>query len=187
MTTPTPDPDTLSSFYEQWEPRLFRSIRLRVPDTQTAQDIAQEVWIVLCHRVGDGIPPANLAQLMFGIASHKIADWFRSRIPQPDRPDAEPDLPDPASGPGESAVDKLPDRMVAAYYELERVLPRLTSRQRDAVLYRYYVGMSVAEVAEAMGVKVDAAKRFLAVGMRKIRNLLAQAGYQISVSTKEMP
>lgn len=77
--------------------------------------------------------------------------------------------------------------MQDAFYELEQILPRLTQREHDAVILRHYVGMSVDEVVEAIGVKQHAAKRFMAKGLRKIRTLLSQAGYTISVSTREMP
>lgn len=188
-----PTTDTLESFFEQWDARLVASIRRRVPDGGTAHEIAQEVWVAICQLVGDGPVPANLAQLLFGTATHKIADWYRSNIPRSAAVPLDPLLaelaqsPDPRLGPGESPLDHLSERMLDALDELDRVLPRLTVSQRNAVLYRHYLGMSVAEVAEAMGVTHNAAKRFLVRGMDKIRTLLRQAGYEISVSTKEMP
>lgn len=185
-------PDTLDSFFEEWEFKLLASIRRRVPDMETAEEITQDVLLALYHQVGDSAIPEGLPQLMFGIATHKIADWYRTNIPKAVLP-LDPLLneiverPDPDRGPGESAVEHLSERMQGALDELERILPRLTPAQRNAVLYRHYVGMSVAEVAEAMGIKHNAAKRLLVRGMDKIRTLLRQAGYEISVSTEEMP
>jgi RNA polymerase sigma-70 factor (ECF subfamily) len=184
--------DTLDSFFDEWEPKLFASVRRRVPDAQTAEDLTQDVLVALYLQVSDGAAREGLPQLMFGIANHKIADWFRANIPKATLP-IDPllagiaDQPGSGRGPGQSPVEHLSQRMHDALDELERILPRLTRSQRNAVLYRHYVGMSVPEVAEAMGVTHNAAKRFLVRGMDNIRTLLRQAGYEISVSTEEMP
>lgn len=179
---PTVSP--LESFYQLWESRLFSSIRRRVPHT-AAENVAQDVWVAIVHRVGDGPVPDDMVPMMFGIAHHKIADWYRSNVPKTAVP-LDPllaeisQVPDPRPGPGESEPSDV-------LQDLAQILPRLTPQQRDAVLYRHYVGMSVAEVADAMGVTHNAAKRFLVRGMGNIRSLLIQAGYEIRVSTKEMP
>jgi RNA polymerase sigma factor (sigma-70 family) len=183
--------NTLDSFIREWDSKLVAYIRKDVPTAEIATDIAQGVWLVVYEQEGDGLVPDNLAKRLFGIARHKVADWHRANTARQSVPLTSllaeiVETPSRESGPGE-ALRELPEHMQDAFYELGKILPRLTQRERDAVIFRHYVGMPVDEVAAAMGVKQNAAKRFMAKGLRKIRTLLSQAGYTISVSTREMP
>ncbi len=54
------------------------------------------------------------------------------------------------------------------------VLRGLPQRQREAIVLRYYVGLSEAEVAAAMGVRKGLVKSYLARGMSSLRPVLEQ-------------
>jgi RNA polymerase sigma factor (sigma-70 family) len=54
------------------------------------------------------------------------------------------------------------------------VLRGLPQRQREAIVLRYYAGLSEAEVAAAMGVRKGLAKSYLARGMSSLRPVLEQ-------------
>jgi RNA polymerase sigma factor (sigma-70 family) len=59
--------------------------------------------------------------------------------------------------------------------DVERALALLTRRQREAVVLRYYLDMSVAEVAEALHVSVGAAKTTLFRARAVLSRALRQA------------
>jgi len=63
-------------------------------------------------------------------------------------------------------------RAVADRDELERAFRRLTEEQRAVVVLRHYVGMTVAESAEALGVPVGTAASRLHYATRALRAAL---------------
>lgn len=192
MTNSDDTEASLEAFYTRWSGGLLRYIRRHVSCPTSTQDIAQEVWTVICTKIVDGPVPEGYSAFLFTVAHNKIVDFYRAdnrerMVPLDPVLDV---LGDPTFEPGAmrpARLSHLPEHMVDAHQVLPAVLEQLTALQRDAVLYRHYVGMSVPEVAQAMGVKHNAASRFLVVGLKKIRSLLTQAGHPIRVSTKEKP
>jgi RNA polymerase sigma factor (sigma-70 family) len=53
-------------------------------------------------------------------------------------------------------------------------LQGLTTRQREAIVLRYYADLSEAEIAEAMGISRGAVKSHTARGMAALRAALEQ-------------
>ncbi len=51
-------------------------------------------------------------------------------------------------------------------------LQRLTARQREAIVLRYYADLSEAEIADAMGISRGAVKSHTARGMAALRTAL---------------
>ncbi|WP_439659169.1 RNA polymerase sigma factor [Lentzea sp. HUAS TT2] len=192
MTDDNDSDASLEAFYTRWSGGLLRYIRRHVSCPADAQDIAQEVWTVVCKRLGDGPVPEGYSAFLFTVAHNKIVDFYRARSRDRSVP-LDPVLEvigDPAFDPAAvrpAQLSHLAEHILDAHEALPAVLGQLTELQRNAVLYRHYVGMSVSEVAQSLSVEHYAAKRFLVVGLKKIRSLLAQAGHPIRVSTKEMP
>jgi RNA polymerase sigma-70 factor (sigma-E family) len=76
--------------------------------------------------------------------------------------DTPPDMPSAEHG---ALVSLQRDAVVAA-------LQRLTARQREAIVLRYYADLSEAEIAEAMGISRGAVKSHTARGMAALRAAL---------------
>jgi RNA polymerase sigma-70 factor (ECF subfamily) len=82
-----------------------------------------------------------------------------------------------------SAEDPTPSWDRALDIErLRAVLPdaiaRLPERQRCVVIWRYYEGMSFEQIAEIMGVKAVTVRSLLRNGLRGLRRLAAESGWQ---------
>jgi RNA polymerase sigma-70 factor (ECF subfamily) len=58
--------------------------------------------------------------------------------------------------------------------QLAEALARLPDNQRDAVLFRHFQGMSLAAIAEQLGVTTAAVAGLLQRGLRNLRTSLAQ-------------
>ena len=65
---------------------------------------------------------------------------------------------------------------VASRDEVERVLRRLTPEHRAVLVLRYYVGQSVAEIAETLGIPVGTAGSRLHYAVRCMRAAYAAEG-----------
>jgi RNA polymerase sigma factor (sigma-70 family) len=77
----------------------------------------------------------------------------------------------------EKAPPDMPSAEYGALVSLERAtvvaaLQRLTSRQREAIVLRYYADLSEGQIAAAMGISRGAVKSHLARGMAALRAAL---------------
>jgi RNA polymerase sigma-70 factor (ECF subfamily) len=110
------------------------------------------------------------ASWLFRIARNAIADSYRARARH--------------SGPGPERIDEdrdtHPEQWVLAGEDRARVrraLRELTEEQRAALALRYAAGLPFGEVARALGKTEPAAKKLVQRGLRALRRLLEEDGY----------
>ncbi|MDD7964590.1 sigma-70 family RNA polymerase sigma factor [Actinomycetospora lemnae] len=126
------------------------------PITST-EDLTQDVLLSVITalprwRRGDG----PFLAFVYGIAAHKVSNAFRSL--GRDRSAATSDVPElldtaeVASGPEQQAIDAW------TRYRLGRLLEYLPDRQREVLVLRTVVGLSVDEVAHATGITAGAVR-----------------------------
>ncbi len=132
-------------------PLVLRYCRARVGSQEksfaSADDIAQEV----CLAVFTALPSYRdqgrpFLAFVYGIAAHKVADARRSAARNRAEPVPEiPDTSEPVDGPEVQLLQaEVAERMAS-------LLDTLSSRQRDILILRVVVGLSVEETAEVVG------------------------------------
>jgi RNA polymerase sigma-70 factor (ECF subfamily) len=132
-------------------PLVLRYCRARVGSQEksfaSADDIAQEV----CLAVFTALPSYRdqgrpFLAFVYGIAAHKVADARRSAARNRAEPVPEiPDTSEPVDGPEVQLLQaEVAERMAM-------LLDTLSSRQRDILILRVVVGLSVEETAESVG------------------------------------
>jgi RNA polymerase sigma-70 factor (ECF subfamily) len=142
-------------------PRLLATARRMLGDPAEAEDVTQEAFLRL-WRIA---PDWRDGEAAVGTWLHRL-DRLRRRPRWAALEDAgEP--PDPAP----TAIDRLvaADRAEA----LAQALAALPDRQRAAVTLRHLEGMGNPEIAEALGVSVEAVESLLARGRRRLAAALA--------------
>lgn len=158
-------------------PRAY-SIALRMlGDPAEAEDMAQEAMLEL-WRIAPRWSPgqARVSTWLFRVVSNRCIDVIRRR-----RGGSEPleDANEPAD-PGVAAVDRLQDNERAA--ALQAALLTLPDRQRQAVVLRHIEDLANPEIAEIMGLSVEAVESLTARGKRTLARKLAgrraDLGYQ---------
>ncbi len=154
----------LSEFLKSVEKRAFKRSVYHVRNEESALDIVQESMMKLAEHYADK-PAAELPLLFQRILSNCTLDWFRrqkarnalfSNISDFDSTGDGADfdiletleLENDSEG-TESAEDATSRAQVLR--EIETELERLSPRQREAFLLRYWEEMDVAETAAAMG------------------------------------
>jgi RNA polymerase sigma-70 factor (sigma-E family) len=143
--------------------RLVRLATLMLGDSQAAEDVTQEAFIRLdrrARRMGDvAFERAYLRKIVINLSRSAL----RRRIV------AIKHAPRPAShapGADAGALEHLErDKMLAA-------LRRLPTRQRQALVLRFYEDLSEAEIADAMGCKIGTVKATLSHAKQALANLL---------------
>lgn len=148
-------------------PRIHAFALRMLGDAAEAEDVTQETMLRLWR-----IAPqwergrGRVATWAFRVASNLCTDRLRQR-----RPAALEDAPEPEDpAPGPEARLIAADRVQA----LEAALAALPARQRQAVVLRHLEGLANPEIAEVMGVGVEAVESLTARGRRALAAALAQ-------------
>ena len=138
------DPAEFEAFFRDNYRVVMRLAQSVVGNVQAAQDVAQDVFLAAYRRFpGDYEQAAGWVRVA---AVHTALNALRGERRREKR-----DRVVPKAGPPPSVEDTVIDREAAA--ELRRVLGRLPRRSAAALVMRHS-GMSYAEIAAALGVKV---------------------------------
>lgn len=126
---------------------LLRMCALQLRDQQLAEDAVQETFLKAYRHMGGFRGESSELTWLTSIAIHVCRDmqrgsWFRHI----DRRVASEELPEP------TAADEYADRTVIA--EVQALPPRY----REAILLRYYQGLTLRETGEALRLSQTAVK-----------------------------
>jgi RNA polymerase sigma-70 factor, ECF subfamily len=147
-------------------PRILALARRMLGDAAEAEDVTQETMLRLWRLAPDWqADRAALATWLYRVASNLAIDRLRRRRELGS--DALPDLADDAPGPLRRL--EAEDRAAA----LDAALAALPDRQRLAVVLRHLEDRSNPEVAEILGVSVEAVESLLARARRELAARLA--------------
>lgn len=155
----------LSQFLQSVERRAFKQAVYAVREDATALDCVQDAMLKLAEKYGEK-PAEELPMLFQRILQNVIYDFFRRQkvrnlwttlLSSFSREDDEGNSSDPLetleaeydSEGAESAFDKVERKQVLQSIDDE--IQKLSPRQREAFLMRYWEDMDVTETAAAMG------------------------------------
>ncbi len=169
------DTDAYRVLVERWSPRVLAFLTRALGRRADAEDLAQETFLRLHRAAPRYVAEGRFAAWLFRIAGNlargelrrrKLRSWL-SGASAPEDTERLDSLPAPrhfdADGPLRDAETRA---------ALAEGLARLPDRQRLAVLLRYYEGLRVRDVAEALGTSEDAAESLLARGTSLLRRSL---------------
>jgi RNA polymerase sigma factor (sigma-70 family) len=143
---------TLDDLFRERRLGLVRLAVLMVDDLPTAEDVVQDVFARLHRRHGDtlhGVDDPN-AYLTAGVMNAARSVLRRRRV-------ARAYLP-PARDPVPAAEDEALGMLGEADREVIRALGRLTPRQRQVMVLRYWSGLSEREIADTLRVSTGTVK-----------------------------
>lgn len=156
-----------ASFYREALPRVFSYFLDRCEGGSVAEDLTQETFMAAVKEIKRGTAVSSPIAWILGIARHKLLDHYRAR----EREDRKLEAVKAASE-EDDLIDwegeESRDRAVAA-------LDSVPGPQRAALVLRYLDGMSVPDVARALGKSVEAAQSLLARGKRSFRQAYLEA------------
>ena len=158
------NPTELSQFLSTVERRAYKQAMYAMHNEHTALDIVQDSMIKLAEKYG-GKPAAEFPLLFQRILQNTIRDYhrrqkvrnawltlFSSLTPKNESEEYDP-LDSLRDDENQSAPatpeESMQQRQIIAL--IEQALGKLSSRQREAFLLRYWEGMDTTETAAAMG------------------------------------
>ncbi len=154
------DANAFEQLYDRHALALWRFVRRGLDQPALADEFAQDVWLKVVRLAGHYRPTARFRTWLFTVAHHRPVDHWRAHRPQLSL-DAE-------SEDGARLADTLavasgfgPERQVDSREQalaLLDALAALPTEQREVFLLQAEGGLSVAEIADAMGVGIETAK-----------------------------
>ncbi|MHC4616903.1 MAG: RNA polymerase sigma factor [Planctomycetota bacterium] len=168
--TPT-NVDIANEVFAKYGNFIRSAIRFHVSDETEAEDLFQDLFLLL---ISKPIPREvrNMQGFLYKVISDMIRDAFR-RI---DRYQARIHAYARHNG---RIIDKRPERTVMEMEEAKRMFDliekRLPPNQALALKLKYEENVDIAEIAEKMGVKPKSVRRYVSVGIRKMRCVFSKA------------
>jgi RNA polymerase sigma factor (sigma-70 family) len=156
----------LVSRHADW---VYSAALRMVRDPHLAEDVAQAVFLVLADKAGK-LSAVPLHRWLFKVTRYASANAIRARTRR-DKHERRA-----AMSTGET-YQPDPDQMWREIAPLlDNSMSSLRSRDRDALLMRFYQQKDLAEVAAALGVSEGAAKIRILRALEKLRTVLRRRG-----------
>ncbi len=161
------DREAFSELFDYFAPRLNGYLQKLGTGAGEAEEIAQEVMIVLWHKANlFDASKSSLATWLFRIARNRRIDLLRrdrSHLLDPEDPVFRPDEPEPA------------DTQMDARKRDERVklaMEKLPPEQGELIGYAFFQGLSHSQISERTGLPIGTVKSRIRLAFGKMRQLL---------------
>ena len=155
----------VTEIYTTYYRSLIGLAVLLVRDEPTAEEVVQECFVAMhdgWHRLRE--EDKALSYLKQAVVNRSKSVLRHRSVMDRNAPEPAPDMPS-----AEQAAMSLLER--SAVITALRGLP---DRQRQALVLRYYADMTVAQIAEMMGISKGAVKSHTARGISSLRAVLEQ-------------
>lgn len=162
------DGEAFAQLYDEHFDKIYRYIYLRLGNQAEAEDLTQDVFIKALEAIGSyrwrNLP---FASWLFRIAHNRVVD-YRRKQGKVEKKAWEDDI----TLAGESDPALIAEQKI----EVEKVtecIGKLSPAQRDVISLRFGSGLSVAEVAKALGKSPGTVKALQYNGIVALRKMLA--------------
>ncbi|MCJ7522133.1 MAG: sigma-70 family RNA polymerase sigma factor [Dehalococcoidia bacterium] len=146
------DPEAWTKVYEEYFPKIYRYIAVRVSDRVEAEDLTEQVFLSALEACQSfkwrGAP---VSSWLFRIARNRVIDYKRTDKSKKTFPLYENITSDTVSPETEAEMNSDVRQLIQA-------MGQLTPAQRDVIELRFAGGLSNAEVAKILGKSQGAVK-----------------------------
>ena len=174
------NPCLFLALYQRHYKRVYVYHLARTGNEQDAQDLTSETFLAALDGITAYRPERNqlserseysFTAWLFGIAHHKLADFFHKRVPQSSLEEVDE----------RPVADPSPEKASVRRSELRRVrqvLALLPEERADALSLRFFSDLSLAEVAQVMDKSEAAVKMLIYRGLQELRDRLGQVALE---------
>ena len=162
------DRKATAEFVSRFADGLYAYLHRRLfPRADLIDDLLQEVFLAAWVSLERFQGRSSLRTWLQGIARHKVEDYYRQQLRQPERA-AEDKLESDSIPAVEPPFDEFLDRE-RLQAKTRHVLESLPERYRAALLWRYWERRSAQEMATQTGRSAKAIERLLARARQQFR------------------
>ena len=158
------DPEDFEALYRLYSNRIYFYLLRRSGNAEDAADLTQQVFIKIFRSIGHYRPDKGpFAGWAFAIARNTHRTFLGRRQPEIAW-DISPD--DALEAP---TVMSSPDS--AGFGALIPLLARLEPREQELIHLRFEIGLRIPEIASALGISNDAAKKAMQRTIKKVKDM----------------
>ncbi len=156
------DRAALDALFESVQAPLGRYVRAATGDPALAEDVLQEVFILIYRKLYWLRDPELFRPWAYRIASREVVRQLRRRRRWPEQFDED-------AGPEQLAAETADARDREWAERLPELLSRVSPASRMVLVLHYLDEMPLQEVADVLGLPVGTAKSRLAYGLAALR------------------
>lgn len=165
------DAAAFAALYAKHKGPLFRFVLRSVKAHAEAEELFQEIWMRAIEARARYVPQAKFTTWLYTIAHNRLVDHWRARgLALVSMDDEEKPIAEAPAGPEAQPLLQLEARETLG--RLAAALAALPLAQREAFLLHHEGELGVAEIAQATGSGVEAAKSRLRYAMNKLREAI---------------
>lgn len=161
----------IEALYRTHYDTIYRYVILRVGSLSAAEDVTSQVFLGMVRGLGryrdEGKP---FVAWLYGIAQKQIAFFQRSQGRSPSLVDLDAAAELMADGVGPHATAEQRELRVA----VARALGHVPEGQREVIMLRYMLSLSLAETAAVVGRTEGAVKQLQLRGLATLKNVLGR-------------
>ncbi|MEJ2245666.1 MAG: sigma-70 family RNA polymerase sigma factor [Acidobacteriota bacterium] len=151
------DRKATAEFINRYSDPLYSYLQRRlIPRADLVEDVLQEVFLAAWENLHNFQGRSSLKSWLLGIARHKIEDYYRSKLREPEPIEEESAM----MATPELILDEIIDRQ-RLQKKAREVLESLPENYSIALLWRYWEERSALYMAEQTGRTVKAVERLL--------------------------
>ena len=160
------EPEALTEIHDRYFTAVYRYIRLRINDAQTAEDLASEVFVRFLRAIREQQAPANsLRGWLFGVANNVVKEQYRRQ-----KRDAVADLDDGLAETETSVEQQIEQAMTQE--QVSEAMQTLTEEQQNVLSLRFGFALPIREVAQTLGKSEGSVKMLQARALRALSKRL---------------
>ncbi|MEX2446713.1 MAG: sigma-70 family RNA polymerase sigma factor [Dehalococcoidia bacterium] len=162
------DAEAFGALYDRFQPEIVRYLTHRVGDADTAEDLAQQVflkaWQAIPRYESRGVP---FKAWLYRMAHNQMVDHFRTRRPTADLEGVE--VVEAAEAEHLVLTAEMNDA-------LARALERLSEDHRQVLVLRFLMEKSAREIGEIMGRKEVTVRGLQMRALQALRREIEETG-----------
>ncbi len=170
------DADAFELLYARHKDRLYRFMVQSTGTEPVARELFQDVWMKLVQHRSTYVPSAAFTTWLYRIARNHLTDYYRQQGKRESDVEFDEEGPQTESASVTVIAAPLqPDELATLVERGELVndaLSTLSSSQREAVMLKHIVGMSLDEVADVTGENSETIKSRLRYAFTRLRQQL---------------
>jgi RNA polymerase sigma-70 factor (ECF subfamily) len=174
------DRSALDALVDRHHASLVRYFHVQSRSRETAEDLAQEVWVRVIRHRRDYRPSARFQTYLFAIARNLWIDRYRSNRAAPPMVSADKEVGGEEDGASLGSFlpsrETEPSERASVLEEAERVraaLERLPPGLRDVFELGEVQGMKYRDVSEVLDIPVGTVKSRMHAAVQRLREALA--------------
>ncbi|GAB3736973.1 sigma-70 family RNA polymerase sigma factor [Spirosoma lituiforme] len=156
------------ALYHRYKQPVYSNIVKLVKQTETAEDILQEVFVTLWTNRQKIDLTKPVGGWLFVVSYNKAASSLRKKVRESAVIQGQADLPD-APTPDDRADEELYSLQMAL---IEEAVAHLPARKRDVFCRCRFEGLSNEEVADMTGISVQSVNDYLKQSTRFVRDYI---------------